>query len=129
MFIAEIFHLFYRIEVQEDNAKSFAGTIENLYLVAGILIEDLTIDILCYLFINLYSLKRTGNLAMQNIVHIAAGKGIHWVTEEIGLFAHGSLYVGLDKVDAESIAELDGYHIASCTRAEFKEMNIVILIK
>ena len=129
MFIAEIFHLFHRIEVQEDNAKSFACPIEHLNIVAGGLIDDLTIDILCYLFINRYSLKRTSNIAMQDIVHIASGKGIHGMTEKIGLFAHGSLYVGLDKVDAESIAELDGYHIAAYTRAEFEEMNIVILIE
>ena len=129
MFIAEIFHLFHRIEMQEDNAKSLASTIEHPNIVARVLIDDLTIDILCYLFINRYSLKRTSNIAMQNIVHIASGKRIHVMTEKIGLFAHGSLYVGLDKVDAESIAELNGYHIASCTRAKFKEMYIVILIK
>ena len=129
MFIAEIFHLFYRIEMHEDNAKSLASPIKHLHLVAGILIDDLTIDILCYLFINRYSLKHTGYIAMQNIVHIASGKGIHGMAEKIGLFAHGSLYVCLDKVDAESIPELDGYHVAACTRAELKEMNIVILIK
>lgn len=129
MFIAEIFHFFHRIEVQEDNAKSFASPIEHLYLVARILIDDLTIDILCYQFINRYSLKRTSNIAMQDIVHIASGKRIHWVTEEIRFFSHGCLYIGFHKVNSEGITKLDWYHIATCTRAEFKEMYIVILIK
>ena len=112
MFIAEIFHLFYRIEVQEDNAKSFASPIEYLYLVAGILIDDLTIDILCYLFINLYSLKRTCNIAMQDIVHKASRKCINRMREEIlrrpqkePAFGHGSTRIRTAPLPIPSLPE------------------------
>lgn len=66
---------------------------------------------------------------MQHIVHIAARKYLNGLVQEVRLLSHRCLYIRLYQVYAIGIAELDGYHVAACTRTQLQEMNLVVLVE
>ncbi len=102
--------------MEEDDTQCLASTIEDFDRVALFLIDYLSIYILGDAVINLYPLECSCLIAMQHIVHIAAGKFFDGLVQEVRSLPHRCLYICLHQVNAEGIAELDGYHVAAGTR-------------
>lgn len=85
MILAEIFHFYTFIKMQKDYAESFTGSIKNFNLVTGFLVNDFTIDKLSYALIYFNIAECSSLITMQDIMHIATGKGFYRLVYKIRL--------------------------------------------
>ena len=84
MILAEIFHFYTFIKMQKDYAESFTGSIKNFNLVTGFLVNDFTIDKLSYALIYFNIAECSSLITMQDIMHIATGKGFYRLSTKSG---------------------------------------------
>ena len=102
MILAEIFHFYTFIKMQKDYAESFTGSIKNFNLVTGFLVNDFTIDKLSYALIYFNIAECSSLITMQDIMHIATGKGFYRLVYKIRLHPYCGLYVGFHQIYAEA---------------------------
>ncbi len=115
--------------MQENNTESLARSVKYLHTIPRLLIYHFTIYKPFNAFFYLYSFISAILVTMKHIMHITTRECFDWLTNEIRNLPHGSLHVCFHEVYTKSITELDGYHVASSSRSQFKKMNIVFLIK